>query len=87
MRLVRSSNAPSVERLAQHPPGGLKMPLERRCLIAGCDCPGYAFDMDTHEGTEEETVETERDELKPYCSLCGHTEEEHEMTRSDDEPS
>lgn len=63
------------------------MPLERRCLITDCDCPGYAFDMDNYEGTEEEIVETERDELQPYCSLCGHAEEEHEMTRSDDEPS
>ena len=59
------------------------MPLQRRCLIAGCDCPGYAFDMDTYEGTEE-VAETERDELKSYCSLCGHAEEEHELAPSDE---
>ena len=60
------------------------MELQRRCLVADCDCPGYAFDMDTYEGTEEEIVETERDELKSYCSLCGHAEEEHEMSRSEE---
>lgn len=58
------------------------MPLQRRCLVAGCDCPGYTFDMETYQGTEEEIVETGRDELKASCSLYGHAEEEHELITS-----
>lgn len=59
------------------------MPIHRRCLVPGCKCNGYAFDMETYEGSEEEIVESGRGELKPYCSLCGHTEAEHELAPAD----
>lgn len=59
------------------------MALQRRCLVPDCDCPGYIFDMETYRGTEEEIVETGRDELKAHCSACGHAEEEHELITSE----
>jgi hypothetical protein len=59
------------------------MPMKRRCLIPGCSCTGFSFHVDTYRGSEDPIVETEHDELKPYCSMCGHAEEEHELAASE----
>ncbi len=53
------------------------MPIQRPCLV------GNALDMETYEGPEEDMVESEKDELKSYCSLCAHAEEEHQLALSE----
>jgi hypothetical protein len=51
----------------------------RRCMVVGCDCRGYAFDKDTYQVSEVDIVESEQDELRAFCSICGDAEEEHEL--------
>jgi hypothetical protein len=57
------------------------MPVERRCLVPGCACHGYAASVEDYNALEEEEdmLESEKDELPSYCAQCGHTEMEHEL--------
>ncbi len=61
------------------------MPIERRCLVPGCDCRGYTLDLESYSAStdEEDVIESEQDELQSYCIRCGHTETEHELAPSD----
>jgi hypothetical protein len=60
------------------------MPIERRCLVAGCDCRSYTLDgRDTLSDDGEDLIESDEEELQSYCAQCGHTETEHELAPSD----
>ncbi len=58
------------------------MPIKRRCLAPGCNCPGYAMEMRNYDQTDE-FLEGDAPELKAFCSRCGHAEEEHELAPAD----
>ena len=54
------------------------MPLGRRCLVPQCGCRDYRIEMTVQED-DKDFLEADVDELKAYCSSCGHAEEEHEL--------
>jgi hypothetical protein len=60
------------------------MAIQRRCLVSGCGCGGYARNMETYDPeTEEHPLDPEWNEVKLYCARCGHPEERHELAASD----
>jgi len=54
------------------------MPLGRRCLVPQCGCRDYTIEMRAQED-DRDFLESDVEELKSYCSNCGHAEEEHEL--------
>ena len=62
------------------------MPIERRCLVPGCDCESFTIDIEAYDSAlddGDDVVETGEDELQSFCVLCGHTETEHELASAD----
>jgi hypothetical protein len=59
------------------------MAIQRRCLVTGCGCIGYARSMESYDPGDEEFAASDRGELRPSCARCGHAEEEHELAASD----
>lgn len=60
------------------------MAMQRRCLITGCGCRGYAKDLETYDpGDEEFRSVDRRTERRSLCTRCGHAEEDHELAASD----
>ncbi len=57
--------------------------IRRRCLVPGCGCSGYVMDMEVYAGDEnQDFLESDKEEVKSFCSRCGHSDEEHEMAPS-----
>jgi hypothetical protein len=59
------------------------MAIQRRCLVTGCSCAGYARDMETYDPGDEEFVGVETGESGLLCARCGHREEQHELAAWD----
>jgi hypothetical protein len=59
------------------------MAIQRRCLVNGCGCIGFARGMEIYDPGDEEFVGTEGSELGS-CARCGHAEKEHELAPSDE---
>lgn len=60
------------------------MAIQRRCLVLGCGCNGYARDMETYDPGDEEFTAADVTEVKPTCARCGHAERQHELATSDE---